>query len=263
MSIVRPPLAYEELRDIIDLTLWAGQIMLQHGAESARVEETAHRLGTALGCDWLDILVSPNIIAITATSGNDFRTKLRRVVRLNVDFTRVSAINRLARRVEAGELDRPTVRSELERISTMPGHYPPWLVVLVVGLACAAFSRLFGGDWPVFFITWGAASVAMAVRLYLTYQNYNPILVTGITAFVGGLLASSASWLNLSPHPQIALTATVLLLVPGVPLVTGLEDLLEGYYIVGLSRALHGTLILLALALGLLLAMRLVGISGL
>ena len=78
------PLAYHELRDIIDLSLWAGQMLLQHGATSQRVEESVHKIGTGLGCDWLDILVSPNVITITASSGSEFRTKLRRVVSLGV-----------------------------------------------------------------------------------------------------------------------------------------------------------------------------------
>ena len=80
------PLAYHELRDIIDLSLWAGQMLLQYGATSQRVEESVHRIGTGLGCDWLDILVSPSIITITASSGSEFRTKLRRVTRLGRGF---------------------------------------------------------------------------------------------------------------------------------------------------------------------------------
>src|SRR5690606_40700086 len=78
---VKPQLSYEALRDIIDLSLWAGQLLLQHGADTQMVEETIHRLGTALGCNWLDILVSPNALVITAHSGIEFRTKVRRVVR--------------------------------------------------------------------------------------------------------------------------------------------------------------------------------------
>ena len=29
----KPPLEREALRDVIDLSLWAGQMLLQHGAE--------------------------------------------------------------------------------------------------------------------------------------------------------------------------------------------------------------------------------------
>ncbi len=258
----KPPLEREELRDIIDLSLWAGQLLLQHGAESERVEETVHRLGTALGCDWMDILVSPNAIIATTVSGDEFRTKTRRVVGFRVDLTMVSAVNRLSRRVETGELDRLQVRSELRRISDLSPHYNRWAVVLMVGLACAAFSRLFEGDWVVFVVTLIAASSAMFFRQELHRRHFNPLLITIATAFVAGILASTATIFNLTPLSTVALPSSVLLLVPGVPLINAAEDIIKGHLVTGIVRGINGLLISLGIALGLLLAMSVVGIGG-
>jgi hypothetical protein len=90
-------LSYEALRDIIDLSLWTGQLLLQHGASSDRVEESVHRLGTGLGCNWLDVHVSLTAITITARSDVEFWTKLRRLVRLRTNFQIVTALNDLGR----------------------------------------------------------------------------------------------------------------------------------------------------------------------
>ena len=259
----KPPLTREALRDVIDLSLWAGQLLLQNGSDSERIEETIHRLGTALGCDWMDILVSPNVIAVTTISGEEFRTKIRRVIGLNVNMTIVSAINRLSRRVENGELDRFGVRQELERISQIRSHYNRWLVVLMVGLACAAFSRLFGGDLPVFGVTFVAAAVAMVVRQELSRLRYNIFLVTLVTAFVAGVLASLAARWQLSPQPQTALAASALLLVPGVSLINSAEDLIKGHMVTGITRGIIGVLVSLSIALGLALAIQVMGVRGL
>ncbi|MGQ9888491.1 MAG: threonine/serine exporter family protein [Aggregatilineales bacterium] len=253
----------EELRDVIDLSLWAGQLLLQHGAEAERVEETVHRLGTALGCDWLDVLVSPNAIIATTSSGLEFRTKVRRVVGMRVDMTIVSAVNRLSRRVESGELNRFQARAELARISSMPPHYNRWLTVALVGLACASFSRLFGGDWAVFAVTFAASATAMLVRQELTRRHINQLLTVIATAFVAGLIASSAAVFRWSETPLTALSAAVLLLVPGVPLINAAEDMIKGHMVVGLVRGATGVLVSLAIALGLLLAMTLAGVRGL
>jgi uncharacterized membrane protein YjjP (DUF1212 family) len=257
------PLDLETMGEVIELVLWAGQLMMQNGAESRRVEQTIQHLGAALGCTGMDILVSPNAIAITTSSGEQYRTKIRRLAHIGIDLTIVSAINRLSRRAEAGELERSTVRSELARISSMPPHYNRWLVVVMAGMACAAFSRLFGGDWAAFGVTWLAASAAMFVRQELTRRYFNPLLVTTATAFTAGLLASSASLLDLSPQPQVALAASVLLLVPGGPLINAMADLIEGHMVTGIVRGVTGALVSLAIALGLLLAMSLAGIPGL
>lgn len=259
----KAPLDYETLRDVIDLALWAGQLLLQSGAESQQVEETVHRLGTGLGCDWLDILVSPNALVITAISDGEFRTKVRRVVNISVNLQVVVEVSALVQRVLAGELDRHELRTELQRISGFQPGYSRWTVALMVGLACAAFSSLFGGDWIIFGITFVAAGVAMLLRQELHERHFNPFLTVVITSFLASGVASIASLLHLGNQPQLALISAVLLLVPGVPLINSVQDLLKGYMLTGIARGVTGGVIAACIALGLLLAMSLLKVHGL
>ncbi|MBZ0300028.1 MAG: threonine/serine exporter family protein [Anaerolineae bacterium] len=259
----KPPLSREALRDVNDLALWAGQMLLQNGAETARIEETVHRIGTALGCDWLDILVSPNGLLVTTNSGGEFRTRLRRVVHIGVDMAVLDEISTLSHRIDRAQLTRFEVRAELERIEGMKRNYNRWLVAFTVGLACAAFCQLAGGDTAATIITLIASGVAMIVRQELTRHQFNLILTVGGTAFVAGLIASIASVFPVSETPTAALASAVLLLVPGVPLINAAEDLIKGHMVTGIVRGVTGVLISLGIALGLLLAMRLMGVSGL
>jgi uncharacterized membrane protein YjjP (DUF1212 family) len=259
----KPPLEREALRDVIDLSLWAGQMLLQHGAESARIEETVHRIGTGLGADWMDILVSPNMIAATTVSGEEFRTKLRRVVAIGVNMQIIAEVNHLSRRVTAGEIDRFEVRKELERIDHLPRQYNRWLVVLAVGLACAAFSRLSGGDWPAFGVTCVASALAMWVRQEMLRGYFNSLMVVVTTAFVAGWIASLGTVYGVGERPQIAMASAVLLLVPGAALINAADDLIKGHLILGIARGVTGVLIALGIALGLLLAMWVTGVPGL
>lgn len=255
------PLERDELRDVIDLALWAGGLLMEYGAETQRVEEAVHRFGIGLGCDQIDVLVSPNVIIATTHSGPEFRTKARRVQRQSVDMSRIAAISHLSHQVLRGEINRFQVRAELETIHHTPTHYNRWLVVLLVGLACGSFSRLFGGDWPAFLMTVAAASLGMVIRQELHRRHFNPLLITTITAFAAGLVASLAAVLALSATPRDALAASVLLLVPGVPLINSAEDLIRGHMVTGIVRGVTGALLAGAIALGLLLAMSLMGVS--
>lgn len=257
------PLYHDELCDVVDLSLWAGQMLLQYGAEGAVVEETAQRLGAALGCDWEEVLVSPNALIITTVSHNQFRTRVRRVSSIGVNLSIVAAINQVSRHAEAGRLDRRQVRAELLRISNSLPYASSRLTALLVGISCAAFSRLFGGDWIVFAVTMIAATLAMLLRQALDRRNFNTLLVTIASAFVAGLIASSAALVQLSPHCETAMIAAVLMLVPGVPLINAVEDFIKGYPVLGLVRAATGCLILLGIALGLLLAIWITGLRGL
>ncbi len=87
--------------------------------------------------------------------------------------------------------------------------------------------------------------------------------MTMVTAFVAGLIASLAMRFHIGNEAEIALAASVLLLVPGVPLINSVVDLVRGYTSVGIARGITGALITFAIALGLLLAMHIVGVSGL
>ncbi|CAG0949997.1 partial Inner membrane protein YjjP, partial [Anaerolineae bacterium] len=180
-----------------------------------------------------------------------------------VDMTKVSAINRLSRRIENGELDRFGVRSELQRISQIRSHYKRWQVVLMVGLACAAFSRLFGGDAVAFGMTFVASAIATFVRQELSRRHFNMFLVVIATAFVAGLIASVPSAFEWGDDPQIALASSVLLLVPGVALINSADDIIKGHLVTGITRGISGGLVSMGIALGLSLAMEIMGVSGL
>jgi uncharacterized membrane protein YjjP (DUF1212 family) len=259
----KSPLDYETLRDVIDLSLWAGQLLLQSGAESQQVEETVHRLGTGLGCDWLDILVSPNALVITAISDGEFRTKVRRVVTIGANLRVVAEVSVLVQRVVAGELNRQELRRELEQVSLFQPCYGRWTVALMVGIACAAFSALFGGDAIIFGVTFLAASVAMLLRQELQKRHFNPYLTVVPTAFLATAIASIAPLLQIGNQPRLALISSVLLLVPGIPLINSVQDLLKGHIVIGIARGVTGGVIAACIALGLLLALSLLKVNGL
>ena len=87
------------------------------------------------------------------------------------------------------------------------------------------------------------------MRIWLNQRHVNYFLVVLITALVASLLAGNALWL--SQTPQSALTAAVLLLVPGVPLINASVDILRGHISAGLARATTSLVVFLGIALGL------------
>lgn len=235
--------------------------MLQYGAETERVEISVFRLGVGLGVDVQNILVSHNAIMITIISGGEFRTKIRRVVRQGVNFDILADVNRIAYEAYKHKLGRKEVRKQLYTASTKKHQYSRWQVIAMVGAACGAFSQLFGGSLITFFIVWAAASLAMFVRQELTKHHYNALLVTTISAFTATMVAGIAVYFKF--EPGIALAASVLLLIPGVPLINSAEDLIKGFMVVGLTRGMMGLLSSLAIAIGMMFALHIIGFENL
>ena len=254
-----PPLSRRELTEIVDLALQAGQILMQSGAETQRIENTVHMLGTGLGADWGDVYVSSSGIIVTHVSAGEFRTRVRRVAGAGVNMTRIAAISHLTHRVNEGKFNRPMVAADLKRISNLPRHYNRWLTTFAVALACAAFSALFDGGPADFAVTFVAAGVAMLLRQEMLSRGFNALLAVVAAAFTVGVVAHLAWRLRVLAQPDIALAAAALFLVPGVAYINALEDLIKGHTDIGMARGMRGTLVIFAIALGLILSMALLG----
>lgn len=256
-NLSKPALSTDDHAAIVDLSLLVGQLMLQHGAETQLIEETMHRLGTALGFTWLDIYVSPNALVVSSDHNGQFRTRTRRVAERPVNMTTVSCLVRLVQRVEQGLHNIDEVKQEIDRIMNIGHHYSRWQIVFAIGLACAAFCKIFGGGWQEMGVTFIASSTAMFLRQEMAKRHFNLYITVGTTAFTATLISSSASLMHWGLKPDTALAAAVLLLIPGVPFINSIQDLIKGYTTMGLARWTVGTLITLAISLGMILALSL------
>lgn len=257
----RPVLEAEALRDAMALSVWAGQMLLQHGADTQRVEKTIHHIGTGLGADWMDILVTPDSIVASTINNNEFRTKVRRAPTRGVNLAVIDAINRASHDVTDGIIDRHGLRQQLREIDIMPAEYNRWLVVLGVGLACASISRFFGGDAIAFLITFVAATLGIITRQELAKRHFNLIVMTIATAFVAASVSALAARLGIGSTPAAAISGSIILLVPGVPLINAAKDLISGYLLNGIARGVQGFIIVLGIAVGLTLAIWVMGVS--
>jgi uncharacterized membrane protein YjjP (DUF1212 family) len=250
----KTPLDRTALAEIVELALWTGRLLMAGGAETQRVEEGVRTIGVGLGADWGNVVITHSAIIVTYFGGGDFRTKVLSVPPAGVDMSLIEAMSHLCHRVDRGELDAAQVRAALRRIEEAKRAYSDRLKSLAAGLGCAAFCRLFGGDWPSFGVTFAASSLAMLVRLACLRRRYDPLLVTGLTALIA---ASLVGFARVGATPDAALAASVVLLVPGNAAIGAVEDLIKGHAGVGLARAALAALVVVFATLGLLAAVRL------
>lgn len=243
------------LTSVVDLLMRTGSTLLQHGADAGRVEASLQALGPGLGIDRIDALVMSKSLLLTAARGGERDTRIVRVPIAGVNLNILNELEGLLDRFRRGEVDAGQLPPEVDRIAGLPQLYSPPVILTATGAACAAFCRLFGGDWTAVVITGAAAALAATVRIRLNARRANYFLVALLTALTASLAAGTARWL--SDTPRSALSAAVLLLVPGVPLLNASTDILRGYVSAGLTRAVTSLTVFLAIALGLGLVVRL------
>ncbi|MDW7694967.1 threonine/serine exporter family protein [Flammeovirgaceae bacterium SG7u.111] len=254
-----------ELEEKIDLLLWTGQLLLQSGADSNRIDRNIRRVAAFMGLspEKLHLHITFTTLMITIGDNVNSFTKFRKCKKHGVNMTVVSAISRLSWKAIKDDYSLEQYREELDRINHIPHHYPRWFLLLSVGMACGAFCLLFGGDWISMANTVVATMVALFVRQELHKKGLNGYFIITVSAFVATSVGSVSTLMHVSDSSQYAILASVLFLIPGVPLINSLDDMLDGFTIVGLTRAIVGLLMVMSISLGMIAALSLLNIETL
>lgn len=248
-------------RTITRLCIQCGLLLLQHGAESALVEELSTRLGLALGVDSVESSISANAIVLTTIKDGECLTSTRKNSDRGINMHVVTEVQHIVIMTEHKLLDDEDVAKRFDHVK--PLRYPRWLMVLMVGLSCACFCQLNKGGWDGAVVTFFASSIAMYVRLTLAQRHMHPQINFCITAFVATTVAGLLLMLPVfALTSTVSMAASVLLLVPGFPLINAVADMFKGHINTGLARWAIASLLTLATCVGVVMAMTLWGLRG-
>ena len=251
----------EQQRAVTRLCIQCGLFLLQHGAESALVDELSSRLGRALGMDSVESSISSNAIVLTTIKDGQCLTSTRKNHDRGINMHVVTEVQHIVILAEHHLLDYKGVEKRFSQIQ--PLRYPRWLVALMVGLSCACFCKLNKGGWDGAVITFLASTAAMYIRQLLAQRHLHPQINFCLTAFaattISGLLLQLPTFSN---TPTIAMAASVLLLVPGFPLINAVADMFKGHINTGLARWAIASLLTLATCVGVVMALTIWGLRG-
>jgi uncharacterized membrane protein YjjP (DUF1212 family) len=102
----------------------------------------------------------------------------------------------------------------------------------------------------------------MIVRQEIGHRHFNPLLNFSVTALVTTLISAQATLYSIGNQPQLVMASSVLMLVPGFPLINAVADMLKGYTNTGVARFTMASLLTLATCLGIIIAMSITGVGG-
>jgi len=258
---MEPQLTVEsQQRALSRLVAQAGQMLLAHGAESTLVNDIMRRMGLAAGANEVEVSLSASSLVVTTFIDDRCMTTTRRCADRGINMRVITQIQRICIMMEKGVLNASLAQKRLDDIS--PERYNRWLVVFMIGLSCACFSHLAGGDKLVFIMTFLPSSVGMIVRQEIGHRHFNPLLNFAVTAFVTTLVSAQAVIYEIGNMPFIVMASSVLMLVPGFPLINSVSDMVKGYINMGIARFVMASMLTLATALGIIGAMTLAGVWG-
>lgn len=252
------------LTDIMQVVMRVGILMLRSGTISFRVEQAMNRVALALGVDRLDAYVTLTGITASAHRGAEHYTQVARIQSIGVNMTCLSAVEYLSQHLPTCTPESLSVM--LDKIEHTPPQYPLRLLIPMIAIACGAFAVLSGGDGIDFGAASAGAGMGQLLRHALGRIRLNAIAATVSSAAIATLSTHyTLQVLRLagldSPTAETGYLASVLFLVPGMPLVTATLDFFRFDIVSGLTRATYALIVMIAVALGVLLAIALTGAS--
>ena len=245
---------------VIKLASLAGQIMLEAGGETYRVEDTINRILTSYGITNAQSFVMPTGLVISGEHLDGTTVSLvRRVNAINVDLEKISMINDLSRRITQDKITPDEFEEGLKEISLSP-YYPLWLTLMMTGFAALCFTMIFRGTIREAICAFFAGitvyifkRIAKGFRLNFFLQN----AVGGITAV---LIGSLFKQMNIIPTISIIVIGTIMLLVPGITITNAIRDTFQGDYISGVTRGVEAFVTASGIAFGTAIGFVLTGV---
>ena len=210
------------------------------------------------------INVSFTMLMVNVSDENYSFTKFQRINGHGVNMSAISEISKLSWRAIENDYTLDQYEEELEKIRAKKRNYTPLQTAIGAGFACGGFCVQFGCDWMAFLYASIAAIVGMRLRQICNESGLNHYMGIAISAFVATMIAWATtflpdSWTDTPWHP---LLACALFIVPGVPLINFVDDMLDNYIQVGIVRAANTMIMMGAMAFGIAFAVKLCAIEN-
>lgn len=262
------------LRRKLDLLLRTGQILMESSADTSRVKRNMERTAAYLGLPKENLHMNIDYYMLQVNVSDEYHSfsKMQRCDKHVINMLAIQEVSKLSWRAIQKDYSLDKYEEELEKIANGKHYYKDWIIAIGAGLACGGFCIQFGCDWTAFFYASIAAILGNRLRMFLNHSGSNLYANFAVAAFVSTILAWLSSFLS-TPTVQAALPeflrpilftetpwhpllACALYIVPGVPLINAVNDLLDNHINTGLVRAMNTLLIVIAMSFGIMLAIK-------
>lgn len=228
----------------------AGELLLENGAETSRVEDTIMRICNRAEITETEVVVFPTGIIINGIYDGERLTKAKRIRERDINMTIVSAVNDISRRFANGQLSLEEGLTNLDALKKNNPAVLPRLWIMSAGaLASGAATVLLGGTWGDFFPAI-AATAAVRIIIGTTAFNLAFVLQHYLAGLFAGLIGSLFVEAGFGQHLDKIVVGALLPMVPGVALTNAIRDFISGDLLSGTLRMVEALLIAAALAGG-------------
>jgi uncharacterized membrane protein YjjP (DUF1212 family) len=242
-----------------NLVLSFARVLYINGQATEQTLTAAERLGQALGLRcrvvprWgeLQLIEQSDAPCISEVSADP----------TGVDMDRVANSMGAIEDVEGGRLAPDSAVNAIKAISRAPPS-STWLFAFAAGVGAAALAVIFGVEHlPATLLIFVSAAAGAILRRGLAAWSTNIFIQPFCAALLAGIIGALALRYQFSSSLRLVAVCPCMVLVPGPHFLNGALDLINGRIHLGAARLIYALLIVVAISMGLLLGLAILGAS--
>lgn len=249
------------VRDVASFLADYASLLLGCGATCIRIEKNTKRMADAFGLGF-DISIMPTHVYVSVWENETAyrEVAVRKTASCGISFNLNAKLSRLSWEVADRHLDFSSTVGCFDRIrETRPTD---WKEVLVLtSIANASFCRLFGGDVPAMLIVFITTLVGYRLKQIMLADKRDVRLTFVCASFFSASLSACGHVFDIGTTPEIALGTSVLYLIPGVPYINAVSDLIYKHYLCAFNRFIDAAVLTACLSVGLCAGMLILGLN--
>jgi uncharacterized membrane protein YjjP (DUF1212 family) len=243
-----------------NIVLAFARVLFENGQATEQTVAAAERLGRALG---LRVKIMPRWGELSLRSDDEGGVLISQSAAdpSGVDMDRVAAAMRAVEDAVAGRLTPDALCGTISKIA-QSAPAPTWLFTLAAAAGAVALAVIFGIEHLLPAVVIFASAAAGAVlRRGVARLSANILIQPFCAAVLAGVVGAFAVRYQLSSSLRLVAVCPCMVLVPGPHVLNGALDLIAGRIHLGAARLLYAGLVILAISVGLLLGLALLGVS--
>lgn len=241
----------KDVKKLVDLSLYAGQILIANGAEIYRAEDTARRICESYeNLESINIYALPSAILVAVEYEGESYMKFRRVDLLRMNIEKIDLVNDFSRRFcYVKNMEFEEAFNELESIDKKP-DMDPWKIMFSGAMAGAFFTLLFGGQIEDFICTYIIVAFMTWILIRISVFKFTFVLENFIGAFIVSILAVVSVKIGIGSNVDKIVIGGIMTLVPGIAATNASRDIMNGDFQSGVIGYTKSVFLALSIALG-------------
>lgn len=239
-----------EINKILHVATFAGQIILESGGETYRVEETICRFCTAFGLKFSESFVTPTGIMVSVSDDElNTTTLVKRVKTRTIDLQKIHLVNDLSRSLYENDYTLSEVQERLNEIQNIK-RYSFAITILSSAIGAGCFAFLFKGN---VMDSMAAFFVGIAIKLFTekaSRLNIDGFFINCIGGAIAAFISLIFNSFGFGSNLDTLIIGGIMLLVPGLAITNAIRDTIAGDLVSGLTRAAEAFFVAISIAVG-------------